>query len=189
MITSLKELRFYKKEDKKALGIKKGFRALAHFASLDMYRYERTLRNLEYCINKKKRLFSVLLRIRLYYRGRSLGLCIPPNVFGPGLALVHQGIIVNQNCVVGKNCRLLTGVVLGTTNGFEDAPILGDNVFVGAGSKIIGKVKIADDVCVGANSVVIHDILEPGTTWGGVPAKKISLKNSHSNLSKDLEIV
>jgi serine O-acetyltransferase len=188
MILSLKDLRFYKSQDKKALGIKKGLSFLAHFSSLDMYRYEKTLRNAEYFHNKKMRLVSALIRVKLYFRGRKLSLCIPLNAFGPGLALVHQGINVNRNAKIGKNCRILTGAVIGTTSGEVEAPTLGNNVFVGAGAKIIGKVVVADDVCIGCNAVVTHDILTPGTTWAGVPAKQISCKNSHSSLSKELDL-
>ena len=59
---------------------------------------------------------------------------------------------------------------------------MGDNIFIGTGAKIIGEVTIADDVSIGANAVVVKSITEEGTTWGGVPAKKISNNNSHSNL-------
>jgi serine O-acetyltransferase len=51
---------------------------------------------------------------------------------------------------------------------------------------VIGPVTIADDVAVGANAVVIRDITEPGTTWAGIPARKVSDMDSHRNLCADL---
>ena len=51
---------------------------------------------------------------------------------------------------------------------------------------MIGAVRIADDVAVGANAVVTKDILEAGTTWAGAPAKKISDKSSRDNLNQSL---
>ena len=59
---------------------------------------------------------------------------------------------------------------------------IGDRVFIATGAKIIGNIAIANDCSIAANTVVVKSILEEGTTWGGVPAKKISDNNSHSNL-------
>ena len=44
------------------------------------------------------------------------------------------------------------------------------------------------DIAIGANAVVVKDFNKSGITIGGVPAKKISDNNSHSNLNKCLEI-
>lgn len=154
------------------------------------------LRKCEYqqnCLHGINR-FLLLPSIRLNrYRfnklSMKLGFSIPLNVFGPGFSIAHYGtIIVNRCAKVGSNCRCQTGVCLGATNGSSIAPIIGNNVFLGEGCKIIGEVRIADDVAIGANAVVVKDILEEGTTWGGVPAKKISDNNSHSNLATGLFI-
>ena len=96
--------------------------------------------------------------------------------------------MVNPQAKVGINCRIHEGVNIGATNGSDKAPIIGNNVFIATGAKIIGDITIANDVCIGANAVVTKSITEPGTTWGGVPAKKISNNNSHSNLSKFLSL-
>ncbi len=136
---------------------------------------------------------ACFLPIILYHRwrfGRLRLLCnftIPLNCFDAGLSIAHAGtIIVNNSCRVGENCRIQTGVTLGATNGSKQAPQLGNNIFLGDGCKLIGGISIADDVCIGANAVVISDICEPGTTWAGIPAKKVSDNNSHSNLAPGL---
>ena len=49
------------------------------------------------------------------------------------------------------------------------APVIGDNVYIGAGAKIIGRVKIGDNVRIGANVVVTIDIPSNCTVVGGVP--------------------
>ena len=77
-------------------------------------------------------------------------------------------------------------VCIGATNGSEKAPVIGDNCFLGTGAKVIGEITIADNVAIGANAVVCKSIEEPGTTWGGVPAKKISENSSRSNLCRNL---
>lgn len=73
-------------------------------------------------------------------------------------------------------------MTIGATGGSHEAAVIGDNCYFGSGAKVIGAVCIADDVAVGANAVVTKDITEPGTTWAGAPARKISEHNSHSNL-------
>ena len=94
--------------------------------------------------------------------------------------------MVHGNARVGRNCRLQEGVTIGATNGSHEAATIGDNCYFGSGAKVIGAVTIADDVAVGANAVVTKDITEPGTSWAGIPAGKISDKDSHSNLCQDL---
>lgn len=112
-----------------------------------------------------------------------LGYSIPIGKVGPGLSIAHVGtIVINGDTTIGKNLRIHEGVTIGATNGSKNAPQLGDNVFIGTGAKIIGDLKIASDVAIGANAVVVKDIYEPGTTWGGCLARKLSNHNSHSNL-------
>ncbi len=112
-----------------------------------------------------------------------LGFSIPAGIFEEGLAIVHYGnIVVSNGAKVGKNCRIHECVNIGATNGSSKAATIGDNVFISTGAKIIGEVTIADDVAIAANAVVVKSITEAGTTWGGVPAKKISDNDSHANL-------
>ena len=66
---------------------------------------------------------------------------------------------------------------LGATGGNSLSPIVGNNVFIGTGAKLIGGITVADGVSIAANAVVVKDILEPNTTWGG-PAKKLSNHSS-----------
>ena len=73
----------------------------------------------------------------------------------------------------------MQGVTIGS-NLFKDRyklATIGDNVLIGAGSKIIGPIIIGDNVTIGANSVVTKDIPN-GAVIGGIPAKVLSYKNS-----------
>lgn len=146
----------------------------------DVMHFQRLLRKAEYLHNCGSGLLSkgrlLWLRWTLKRQGRRLGLEIALNVFGPGLAIVHPcGIVVSSRARVGKNCRIHAGVNIGEHRG--QAPIIGDNVYLGPGSKIVGGVTIADNVVVGANAVVVKDI-PTGVTVGATPAKIISEKDS-----------
>ena len=70
------------------------------------------------------------------------------------------------------NLTIENGVTIGAEKG--ESPTLGDNVFIGAGAKIIGDVKIGSDVKIGANAVVLKD-LPDGATAVGVPARIVKI--------------
>lgn len=159
----------------------------------EIWKYQRCLRKQEYYLSfskYKKMLFLIPIVFNKFKFKRlslQLGFSIPVEVFDEGLSIAHYGtIVVNPSAKVGKNCRIHEGVNIGATNGSAKAPIIGNNVFIATGAKIIGDITIADDVAIGANAVVVKSITEKGTTWGGVPAKKISSNNSHSNLAPQL---
>ena len=91
--------------------------------------------------------------------------------FGPGFVLVHsQGVVINSAVCGGANVKIEHQVTIGAEK--QSAPVLGDNVFIGAGAKIIGPVSIGNDVKIGANAVVTKDT-EPYSINAGIPAKKI----------------
>ena len=118
-----------------------------------------------------------------------LGYSIPLNVFDSGLSIAHRGtIVINGNAKIGKNCRIQECTTIGATNGSVEAPVLGNNIFIGSGARIIGSIELADDIAIGANALVCNSFLEPGITIAGVPEKKISDNNSHSNLCKLLQL-
>ncbi len=186
MITSRKELGYFLTQDALALQCKRKHPKL--FGDL-IWKFQIILRKTEYfsyMYQKKKYYFFPYFwyKLLLHKYSVKLGFSIPLNVFGPGLSIAHYGtIVVNDAAKVGKNCRIHEGVNIGATNGSASAPQIGDNVFIGTGAKIIGDISIANDVAIGANAVVVKSITESGVTYGGVPAKKISSNNSHSNLA------
>ncbi len=191
MILSKQDYLYYLECDRVALKAKGNRPPFMKFSGYETWRFERLMRKLEYYVNCRKNPFiRRYLRFRYHQLQIKYGFNIPINVFGPGLSIAHTGpILINSNSKIGKNCRVQTGVTLGATNGTNDAPVLGDNVFLGDGCKIIGNVTVANDCAIGANAVVVKSITEPGTTYGGVPAKKISSNSSAANLIKATEIV
>jgi serine O-acetyltransferase len=91
--------------------------------------------------------------------------------FGPGFVLIHaHGVVINGAVRGGKNVKIEHQVTIGAER--RQMPIIGDDVFIGAGAKIIGAVKIGDGAKIGANAVVVHDVA-PNTTVVGIPARPV----------------
>lgn len=88
-----------------------------------------------------------------------------------------NGIIVSHNAVIGKNVTVFHQVTIGEGKG--GAPIIGDNVLIGAGAKIIGKIKIGDNVRVGAGCVVSQDVPDNCTVVSQKP--RIIIKEGKIN--------
>lgn len=100
---------------------------------------------------------------------------ISPRVkIGKGLYVHNRGIIFTDMVTTGDNLTLIGPLTCGTKGiGLSDdprGPTVGNNVTVYAGARLIGPVKIGDNVYIGANAVVINDI-QSNAIVGGVPAK------------------
>lgn len=185
MINNREDYYKYLKQDQLALG--KGEQKRPSPVGDDIWKFQRLLRKTEYYNNCSRtvvgKIIGAWFKFRFYKQRIKYGFSIPLNVFGPGLSIAHIGsIVVNGNASIGENCRIQEGVTIGATNGSTKAPVLGNNVFIGSGAKIIGEIEIPDDVAIGANAVVVKTVAEPGITVAGAPAKKISNHDSHSNL-------
>lgn len=141
-----------------------------------MRSYMHTLRRLEYYINVDRSLMGRVIRAYLTYKHRrncmKYGVFVRPNSCGPGLRIVHIGGI-HLNCIrMGRNCTVTQGVVLGKKNSDENRPIVGDNVELTLGCKVIGRVIVGNHVVVAPNSVVIKDVPD-NCVVSGVPARII----------------
>jgi serine O-acetyltransferase len=91
--------------------------------------------------------------------------------FGPGLVLIHStGIVINGAVRGGSNVHLEHQVTIGAER--RQSPVLGNDVFVGAGAKIIGPVRLGDGARIGANAVVLQDV-PPHATAVGIPARVV----------------
>ena len=82
------------------------------------------------------------------------------------------GIVIHERTIIGDNCHIDQHVTIGGTSKKFTVPVLGNNVYVGAGAKILGPITIGDNVVIGANAVVVKDI-PSGSLVVGIPAKII----------------
>ena len=89
-----------------------------------------------------------------------------------GLSSTTAWCCDSEICEVGDNCTIYQGVTLGGTG--KDVgkrhPTLGNNVLVGAGAKVLGPLKIGDNVKIAANAVVLKEIPD-NCTAAGIPAR------------------
>lgn len=91
---------------------------------------------------------------------------------GPGFIIMHGvGIIIGPRNTIGKNFLIYQGVTIGQRTSPQDVALIGDNVSVFAGAKIMGNVVIGDNVKIGANAVLLSNA-EANSTYVGIPAKK-----------------
>mgnify|MGYP005840143371 CR=1 FL=1 len=118
--------------------------------------------------------FSVLYRWLFRRVRNNYGIELPYSArVGRRLVIEHQGcIVVHGDTVIGDDCIIRQGVTLGnrSLDARFDAPVLGHRVNVGAGAKVLGKVRLGDGCNIGANAVVLHDV-PPGATAVGIPAR------------------
>lgn len=117
-----------------------------------------------------------LFYFRIGVFGRLLALSCKPistlligaDEIGPGLFIQHGFCTIISARSIGRNCWINQQVTIGYSN-IEDCPILGDDVVVNAGAKIIGNVRVGNRTTVGANAVVVKDVPD-NCTVVGVPA-------------------
>lgn len=129
-----------------------------------------------YLQNKKCKLLYYL--VLSYYRRimYKTGIQLPlGTMVGEGLKFYHFGnVVINKKTKIGKNASIYNGVTIGINLSPEAEkglpPILGDNVVLCAGAKVIGNVNVGNNCVIGANAVVTKDIPDNSVVVG-VPAK------------------
>lgn len=135
-------------------------------------RYLRMLRNEERFTFQNSSKFKIwYFKARKNRLGAKLGFIISAGCFDEGLKLEHYGsVIVNPKARIGKNCIIHGNCCIGSNGGYpDDSPVIGDNVDIGQFAQILGGIRIADNVKIGAGAVVIKDVLTPGVTVVGIP--------------------
>ncbi len=88
------------------------------------------------------------------------------------LAYGGIGVVIHARAVIGKRVFIGQNVTIGRQLDPETIPTLGDNIFIGPGVRIMGNIKIGNNVIIGANSVVIRDV-PSDCIAAGVPARVI----------------
>jgi serine O-acetyltransferase len=107
--------------------------------------------------------------------------------FGSGLVLIHStGIVINGKVRGGERIHIEHQVTIGAER--RESPVLEDDVFIGAGAKIIGAVTLGRGSRVGANAVVCHDVPAHATVVG-IPARVVRVRQPNVCLPEDEEVL
>lgn len=120
-------------------------------------------------------------RFMLRHLMHKYGIYLPRGTkVGPGFYIGHYGqIVIHEATVMGRNCNVSQGVTIGQTNRGDrrGVPTLGDNIFVAPGAKVIGGIRIGNNVAIGANAVVTTDIPDNAVVVG-IPGRVVSSRGS-----------
>ena len=134
----------------------------------------------------RKNQFNLLNKIKFIYYSRLNNIMgLKNNVeincyVGKNFKMYHGGIVTTRNAIIGDNVILHGMNCIGIKGKDLDmAPIIGNNVEIGYGSVIFGKIVIGDNIIIGANSVVTQSFTEKGIIIAGNPARKIGEKNKY----------
>jgi serine O-acetyltransferase len=119
------------------------------------------------------------LRFRLIET--ATGISLPKEAdIGPGLRIYHFGnIFVHSATKIGANCTIRQGVTLGNRILGGPAPVVEDDVELGAYAQVLGSIRIGKGAKIGAMSVVLEDV-PAGATAVGIPARIITPKSGGS---------
>ena len=101
----------------------------------------------------------------------------PGATLGAGILIDHgMGVVIGETAELGDRINIYHGTTLGGTGKEKGKrhPTVGDNVVIGAGSKVLGNIKIGSNSKIGANSVVLDDVPE-GATVVGIPGKVVKI--------------
>ncbi len=90
-----------------------------------------------------------------------------------------MAVVIHKDAVIGKGCVIESNVTIGGRNNVPVAPVIGDNVFIGTGARILGNVHVGSGSIIGANAVVLHDVPERCSV-AGMPARIL-----HENIDID----
>ena len=117
---------------------------------------------------KRARLLGILSR---WWLPGKTNLEISTNEIGGGLIIQHGFSTIISAEKIGRNCKVYQQVTIGYSHELR-APVIGDNVEVCCGAKVIGGITIGDNVLIGANAVVVKDV-PSNSVVAGVPARII----------------
>lgn len=130
-------------------------------------------RKYNFYLSKKNRIFRLYYERKYRKYAMRTNCEIYSNNIGENFRIYHGGVIIGSKTIIKNNVKMHGHNCLGNNGKTKEEPVIGSNVDIGVGATIIGGITIADNITIGANSVVVKSFLEPGITIAGNPARKI----------------
>lgn len=196
MIKTKQDLLFFIEEDRKRNHIPPTWwgyygQLIARVDQACIFRYFKCLRKYEYYTNNKHK--NIIYHTMFFWYkfkwsrlGQKYNLRFNPNTIGYGVRVMHLcggggARIRPKKC--GNYCGFNAGVIIGTKDGDENRPTIGDHVAFGPGSMAFGRITIGSNVFVAPNAVVTKDVPD-NCIVGGIPAKILKYREPLSNDAK-----
>ena len=129
---------------------------------------------------KEQPVWKLFSKIRLYFLSRKFGLEFGNASIGKGFYIGHPyNVTICDNAIIGNNVNIHKGATIGAENRGKrkGTPLIGNNVYIGINSTIVGNVSIGDDVLIAPNTFVNFNVPDHSLVIGN-PAKVIRKDNA-----------
>jgi serine O-acetyltransferase len=87
------------------------------------------------------------------------------------------GVVIHDRAVIGEDVMIGPNVTIGGRSGHYEVPVIGDHVEISTGAKVLGPIRVGNNVIIGANAVVIKDVPDHAVV-AGVPARIIRIRQT-----------
>lgn len=142
------------------------------------YRTLVTIRIMKYYSERNQNLCATHFKNKLVIKyGFEIGL---DTKIGNHIMIPHPtGIVIGKGCIIGDECKIYQNVTIGRKN--SGYPTIGHNVTIYPGAIVIGRIKIGNNVIIGANAVVVSDLPDNAVAVG-IPAEVLRIENTSNSL-------
>lgn len=121
--------------------------------------------------------------IKLWYPPEKTLYIVSPDI-GGGFYIQHGFATYISAEKIGENCWVNQQVTIGFKDDSGKSPVIGDNVTVSCGAKVLGNIILGNKMVIGANAVVTKSFPQGNCIIAGVPAKEIRRYQSHPENKK-----
>ena len=91
------------------------------------------------------------------------------------------GVVIHQKAIIGERCIIGQGITIGGRSKNPTVPVIGDQVYIGAGARVLGPIRIGNNVIIAPNAVVLEDVKD-NCVVGGIPARVLKENINYDDL-------
>ena len=141
-------------------------------------------------LQKESKKWRPIIHFLAHWLNRKMSVEIPSSVeIGKGFLILHPyGITINSNAVIGDNFTMLKGATIGNTKTGKNpgCPVIGNNVYLGLNSTVVGGIHIGNNVMIAANTFVNFDVPDDSIVLGSPGIIHSKANASHPYISNSI---